>query len=336
MKKHASYLILAGAAVLGLTLFLDGEACSPRRRFLARTAAMHPVVAQPVAQKQPETKGEEGPTDPARKAIMANVRAFADGFNKRDVKSLLKLFADDCVLTESDGSTVRGLKELEAELKESFENEPDAKISVRVESLQIVSPDVVIEEGKTEYYPDGKTLTAETDYQAIHVKKGDRWLMSRVRSYNRVVLHPYDQLRELEWLVGDWVDESPDAVVESTYRWDKDKAYLLNDFTVSVRGKKVFSGTQRIGRDPLTKQIKAWAFESDGGYAESLWSSVDDDTWVMKAKGVRSDGKVVTVTNQITQITKDRFRFDSADRVVGDERMPDLSIVVVRKPPPAK
>jgi hypothetical protein len=120
-------------------------------------------------------------------------------------------------------------------------------------------------------------------------------------SFNRVVLSPYDSLRELEWLIGDWVNEDEDSVVESSYRWDTNKAFLLNDFSIRVKGKKVLTGTQRIGRDPLTKQIKAWVFDSEGGNAESLWSSLDDG-WIMKAKGVRSDGKVVTVTNQLTEM----------------------------------
>jgi hypothetical protein len=56
----------------------------------------------------------------------------------------------------------------------------------------------------------------------------------------------------------------------------------------------------------------------------------------MKAKGVRSDGKVVTVTNQMMQLANDRFRFEAADRMVGDERMPNVAFISVRRPPEAK
>ena len=51
------------------------------------------------------------------------------------------------------------------------------------------------------------------------------------------------------------------------------------------------------------------------------------------AEGVRADGVVVTTTNELTQLGKDRARFDSVDRIVGDERMPPFSAVTVRKPP---
>jgi len=329
MKRRVSFFVLA-SAVLGAVLYLGG----PFWRSDPRQAAG--AAAQPAQQKQPaKAASADAAADKAREAVLINVRSFVDGYNRHDVTSLLNLFADDCVLTEHDGTTVRGLKELEEELKEAFEADPKARLSVSVDSLQMVTPDVIIEEGKTTFYPDGKTLTAETDYQATHVKKGDRWLMTRVRSFNRVVLSPYDQLRELDWLVGDWVDEGADSVVESSYRWDANKAFLLNDFSVRVNGQKVLTGTQRIGRDPLSKQIKAWVFDSEGGYAESLWADAEDG-WIMKAQGVRADGKVVTVTNRLIPLGKDRFRFESADRMVGDEQMPNLSVVVVRRPPQAK
>ena len=72
-----------------------------------------------------------------------------------------------------------------------------------------------------------------------------------------------------------------------------------------------------------------------GGVARAYPVSLDD-AWVIKSKGVRTDGKVVTVTNQLTQLSKDRFRFDAADRIVGDERLPNVSVISVRRPPSAK
>jgi uncharacterized protein (TIGR02246 family) len=321
MKRRASFYFVAAALSFGAIALLFGN--SPRSR----------IAAQPGT---PTSSGAKTPTDPkaeaAKAAVMANIKEFTRAYNQRDVATLLKLFTSDCELNEADGTTIRGLKELEEGLKDSFDDEPEARISVSVESLRLLSPDVIIEEGKTEFYPDGKTLTAETDYHATHVKKGDRWLMSHVRSFNRVILSPYDQLRQLEWLIGDWVDESPDSVVETSYRWDANKAFLLQDFTVRVEGQTALTGTQRIGRDPLTKQIKAWVFDSGGGYSENLWTPVDD-TWVIKGTGVRADGKVVTMTNQITQLGKDRMKFESIDRIVGDERFPGFTAITVRKPP---
>src|SRR5262245_17822556 len=324
MSHRGTYIVLAAVLLLGSTLYLNGAGNSRRS----------PPEAQP-AKQGPEDRRTMPPDDSeASKAVLANVRTFTEAFNKRDVKTLLKLFTEDCELTEADGTTVNGLKELEKELKEIFEDDPEGRISVSVDSLKMVTPDVVIEEGKTIFFPDGKIATAETDYQATHIEKGDRWLMNRVRSFNRVVLSPYDQLRDLEWLIGEWVDEGADSLVEATYRWAPNKVFILQDFKVRVNGENVLTGTQRIGWDPLSKQIKAWVFDSEGGYAESLWSEVDD-TWVIKVSGVRTDGRVVTMTNQLAPLGKDRMVMASVDRIVAGERMPNFTTVVVRKPPPA-
>jgi uncharacterized protein (TIGR02246 family) len=273
--------------------------------------------------------------DSVRKAILANVRSYMEAFNRQDVQGVSRLFSEDCDVTESDGTQVHGRKQLEEELKDTFASDPKARISVAVESLTLITPNVAIEAGETEYYPDGKTLTAEADYQVTHVKTGTRWLMRDARVFNRKVLNPYDQLRDLEWLVGEWVDEGNDAVIESRYRWAANKAFLLQDFTVRINGQKALTGTQRIGWDPLSKQIKAWIFDSEGGYGESLWSNVDD-SWIIEVKGVRSDGKIVTATNQIEQLARDRFRYESVDRIVGEERLPNFKAIVVRKAPAAK
>lgn len=293
-----------------------------------------PDVALALAQDTPKDSKKDN-QDAANKAILANVKTFTDAFNKKDAKAILALFTEDCELAEVDGTVTHGLKELEEELKDDFATEPKAQISVSVDSLRLITPDVAIEDGKTTFYPDGKTLTAETEYQATHVKKGDRWLMAQVRSFNRTILSPYDSLRDLEWLVGEWIDESPDSLVESTYRWDEKKSFLLQDFTIRVKGKNVLKGTQRIGWDPLTKQIKAWVFDSEGGQAETSWTPVDG-SWVIKGKGVRFDGTVVSYTSQLTQLTKERLKLETLDRIVGDERMPAVVMFAVRRPPPVQ
>src|SRR5262249_28013569 len=169
-----------GVLLLGSTLYLSGAGNSRRS----------PPEAQPAKQGPPDKKPMPPDDSEASKAVLANVRTFTEAFNKRDVKTLLKLFTDDCELTEADGTTLNGIKKLKKESKEIFEDDPEGRISVSVASLRMITPDVVLEEGKTVYFPDGKTATAETDYQATHIKKGDRWLMNRGRSFNRVVLSP--------------------------------------------------------------------------------------------------------------------------------------------------
>ena len=295
------------------------------------------VAAQnvPAAQQPLPNVGKQAKTDGVEKAILDTANLYTEAFNRHDAKAIAALCTEDCEFIDRDGSMMRGHEEIEQEFKSTFAENPKARISLSLDSLRMLTPDVAIEQGTTVHFPDGKTATVETKYEVTHVRKNNRWLMAHGRSYDAEILTPYEYLRDLEWLVGNWVDESPDSVVEASYRWTDNKAFLLQEFTVRVQGKKVITGSQRIGWDPLAKHIKGWVFDSEGGYAENHWTSVDD-AWVIKAKGVRSDGKIVTATNQLTRTGADRMAFQSVDRIVGEERMPNLAVTVVRKAPQPK
>ena len=142
-----------------------------------------------------------------------------------------------------------------------------------------------------------------------------------------------ERLKEIEWLVGDWVEETPDAVVTTSVAWADNNNFLLRSFDVRVKGKPALTGTQRIGWDPLTRQIKSWVFDSHGGYGEGLWTRAGNQ-WVIKATGVRPDGRTATATQVLTFVNKDTLRWKSIDRTLGDEIVQEIDeIVMVRKPP---
>ena len=83
-------------------------------------------------------------------------------------------------------------------------------------------------------------------------------------------------------------------------RLGRPQNFLLRSFDVRVKGKPALTGTQRIGWDPLTKQIKSWVFDSTGGYGEGLWMR-QGDQWVIKATGVRPSGRTTTATQVLSR-----------------------------------
>jgi uncharacterized protein (TIGR02246 family) len=320
--------VIIALGLIGLTLgggYLVAQARSRAFEALA--------IAE--AQQQPGKVDQIDKSAKVSEDILANAKQYVEAYNRQDVKGILALCTEDCVFTDKDGNVIRGQKELEKEFKEDFEDNPKARISLKLDSIRMLTPDVALEQGKMVYFPDGQIATVETKYEVTHVKKGNRWLMAMGRSYDVDVLTPYEYLRDLDWLIGDWIDEGADSVVEISYRWTDNKAFLLQEFTVRANGKKVLNGSQRIGWDPLSKQIKAWIFDSEGGHGESYWSNVDD-SWVIQMRAVRLDGKVATATNRITRIGTDRMAYQSVDRIVGEEAQPNLAVTIVRKPPESK
>ncbi|MCI0740396.1 MAG: SgcJ/EcaC family oxidoreductase [Gemmataceae bacterium] len=316
MRLQRWCLILLGGTLFSLAVIRWGA---------AEPSPQDPALKPEIAQK----------ADPEREAILENAKAFMEAYNRQDVKALMPLFTKDCEITELDGTVLRGRKEIEEALTDFFKENPQARISLSLDTVRRLNDTAAIEDGTSVFFPDGKTATTQSHYQVVHIKQDGRWLMANARTYNQESLTPYEHLRDLEWLIGDWIDESPDAIVETSYRWAENKTFLLQEFTVRVKGRSTLKGSARIGWDPLAKHIRSWIFDSEGGFGEGHWSLVDD-TWVIKAKGVSDDGKVVTTTNHLTQVSRDRMNFVSVDRIVGDERIPGLAAAVVRKPPQPK
>ena len=136
--------------------------------------------------------------------------------------------------------------------------------------------------------------------------------------------------------MGDWVEEGGDSIVATSCRWDESKNYLLTDYTVKVAGQTTMNGTQRIGWDPLTRQIKTWTFDSDGGYGEGYWHR-DGDRWLVKLHGVSADGRTGSATQIHTRLNDHSRTWSAVDRLLGGESLPDIEeITVVRAAPKPK
>jgi hypothetical protein len=165
------------------------------------------------------------------------------------------------------------------------------------------------------------------------VKQDGTWRCACVREGHDHSLSPHERLKPLEWLAGDWVDESGDAVVHAHADWSKDKNFLLREFTVHVRGNPEMSVTERIGWDPLTRQIKSWVFDSEGGHGEGLWAR-EADRWVIRSTGVTPEGRVAAATHVITRKNDHEYRWASLDRIIAGHLVPGKEeYVMVRRPP---
>jgi uncharacterized protein (TIGR02246 family) len=293
------------------------------------------TVAAQKTSKPTAIATQDAKPDPQQEEILKRAKLFLEAFNKRDAKALAKLFTEQAELEERDGSVLRGRKEIEESFASTFKENPKARISLAVDSLRRVAPTVAIEEGRLTGFPDGKTAAFQSSYQVVHVRTATGWLMAHVRTLSTEPLSHHMRLKELEWMIGHWVDEAEGSVTETTCEWSPDKNFLLRKFTIKLEGKPVMNGVQRVGWDPLTKQFKSWVFDSEGGYAEGLWSRIGNN-WVVKARGVRQDGTVVTATNQFTYLGKDRMQWVSVHRMAGNEQLPDVAVTIVRQPPKPK
>jgi uncharacterized protein (TIGR02246 family) len=268
----------------------------------------------------------------AEQQIRQAAIAFVELYNAHKPGELAALFTADARMAYADGTEVNGREEIQQSFEEAFKDSPKVAVSVVVDSIRFLTPDVAVEEGATSLFPDGETLTSRGRYTVVHLKKDGRWLMQAVRVHEDEVLSAYGQLQALEWLVGEWVDEGREEVVEATFRWDENKSFLLEDFRIVRAGSVVLKGTQRIGWDPQRKQIRSWIFDSEGGFGEVVWTP-SGDGWICKASGVAADGTTASATRRLERAAEDRVIWTSTDRLAGGEELPALAVTMVRKAP---
>ncbi len=288
------------------------------------------------AESQPttaETK-RQGPSS-AETALRAVDEAFVRDYNKGDSKALAAYFTEDAEVIAADGERLQGRNLIEQRFVETFETSPGVKIALEIEGIRFLNPDTAKEEGRTLMTP-AKGAPVYRIYTVLFVKRDARWLISSIREEADPLVRPHERLKDLEWMIGEWIDEGIDSEVRVDCRWSDDTNYLIRTFTVKRQGKPVMTVSQRIGWDPLARQIRSWEFDSEGGFGEGRWSR-DGDRWIIKHTGVRPEGTTASSTNTMWRERPDLVRWTSTDRILGDEPVPnEETYVLVRVPPPPR
>jgi len=265
--------------------------------------------------------------------IRSNVEAFVKAFNAGDAKAVGGLFVPEAQLVDEEGNTTQGREAIEKAFAGILAEKPQPQMAVEIESIRFIGSALAVETGVSKVTHKAGEAADVDRYTAIHIKLRDgRWMMGFVRDTPGTELTNSERLKPLEWLVGDWIDESHESVVLTSYKWATNKNYILGEIKVRMRGRDAMDISQRIGWDPLTKRIKSWQFDTEGGHGESVWI-FNGDHWVVKATGVRRDGITSSATNLIAPTSKDSYTWRSTDHVVGTEIVPPTEVKIVRRPP---
>jgi uncharacterized protein (TIGR02246 family) len=272
------------------------------------------------------------PANNDESTIKKAVAAYVEAFNKHDAKTLAAQWSPEAVyINRITGEEVVGQNAIAEQFTAIFQQSPNLKIDVATESIQFVSPNVAVEHGSAKLI-DTTGDPEQLDYTAVYVKRDGKWLLDRVTDKSpEVAPSHYEQLKELEWMVGRWVDNADDARIETDCNWTKNRNFLTRSFSVTVGDRIDMSGMQIIGWDPAAKQIRSWTFDSDGGFAEAKWTR-NKDRWYVHNKGVLADGKKVAAVNVMKKIDQDSFSWQTTERTVGSELLPNTDeITIVRQ-----
>ena len=265
--------------------------------------------------------------------IRANAAKYVELYNRRDSKSMAAMWSPDAVyINDETGEKAVGLEAIAKQLDYEFAGAEDAKLSINIESVDFVSPNVAIEKGTAEV-KYGKLPTEKSDYTAVHVKRDGKWLLDRVSEIEEPTPPPsnYEHLKDIEWMIGSWVDEDDKVKIQTDCEWTKNRNFMTRSYAVVIGDKVNTSGMQIIGWDPIAKQIRSWAFDSNGGYSEGKWKQ-KGKSWIVQQTGVLSDGGKTTATHIFKPVDDDSFTFKAIDRTVDGDLQPNIDeVLIVRK-----
>jgi uncharacterized protein (TIGR02246 family) len=267
-------------------------------------------------------------------AIRENARKYVETFNARDAKKLAAFWSPEAVyMNPLSGEEVTGRAEIEKQFAGIFAESKDAKLEVTVDSVEFVSPNVAIERGTARVIRP-KEEPEVSNYSAVDVKREGQWLLDRVTEADKPAAAPsnYDHLKELEWMIGSWIDQDENATIQTDCEWTKNRNFMTRAFAVVIGDEVNSSGMQIIGWDPATKQIRSWVFDSDGGFSEGKWSR-KGDRWYIRQAGTLPDGGKSSALNIMTRVDDNSFTWQSINREVDGDVLPNVAEVrVVRKP----
>ena len=316
----------------GMGRCFAGDVVSIRRIYglsLAAALAVGPLCGMGIVYGQAVADAPAG----VDKAILAESERTVKAFNGGDAAALAGLFSPTGELVDENGNVFSGTEAIAELFTKFFEKFPKAVLELNVTSTRPLGSDIAIEEGVRRITADEGASVAQVRYIVVREKAGDRWPIVSYREFaDDPAPTPHEMLAGLEWMVGEWIDESPEGFTSIAIRWSDDGNFLLGDYSVSVGGEKVAASTQRIGWDPIEGHLRSWTFDSDGGFSEGQWLAGDDE-WIVRSEATMPDGTRGSATMSVKLQDADHFVIESTDRVVGGAEEPDFKLVVARKPP---
>lgn len=269
------------------------------------------------------------------KPFWESAQKFVDAYAARDAKAIGELFTEDAEFFDEYGELTTGRDAIVDLFQSVFDEAPEARLDeINLQKVRYVAPNVAIEEGLVVATPMPGAASQLSRYIAVHVREDDEiWRIDTLKDYRQEGLGRQEQLQRLAWLVGDWVSEDSDSVVETRCGWSEDGNFLLREFTVHIAGRDVMTGVQRIGWDPVRKELRSWMFDSEGGFSQGTWKQAGP-RWIVVANGVTAEGETANGTAVYNIIDSEMFTWQYQNMVIGSEFIADIDpIMMIRQPP---
>jgi len=324
-------------------------------------------LSAPAACGQPAAAPAPGRPSPAvadEQAIRAASQAYIQALKRGDGPALAEMWTADGDIVDGQGNVLKG-REILAQTKLPAAGEPQPEFRFGATQVRLIGAGVALEDGTVEVILPGSQQASEGRFSAVWVNREGAWRLASLREWQLDRSRGPELLQSLEWMVGDWnvIDHAqgdgpahtpqpavagqtagagaPPAAtrMEISVRWNPQRTYLVRDLKifppVSPEGtpatEPVGIVSQRIGWDPLSKQIHSWAFSADGGHGEAVWTQ-EDGSWVARSTSVHPDGRLTSSMNIYTYDGRDECTWQSFQTHAGGDLVAPITMTMVRTP----
>jgi uncharacterized protein (TIGR02246 family) len=286
-----------------------------------------------------ETPGDEsapGAVDPsnaldaATAEIRKAVEAYVAAFNSGDAKALSEMWTSEGVYTvRSSGERFVGRDAISKQFEPVLgDQQTSPKLAVESSSIEFVSPRVALERG-TAIVTRGENDVSESQYTVVYVKDNDKWLIDRITE-DELLITPshYQQLRGLEWMIGQWIDAGEGVTVEMDCNWTANQNFISRRYSVKADGFDS-SGLQIIGWDAKENTIRSWLFDSDGGFISGTWTE-REGSWIVQSVTTLADGSSGSFTSIFKPQDDGTYTWRKINRVVDGKLLPNIDEIIVQ------
>ena len=292
-------------------------------------------------------------------AIRAAARSYQQALDRGDGTALAALWTPDGDIVDDEGRVLNG-REAVSGITPAGADSPRPAVRIEETTLRLLTADAALEDGTVTVTPPGATAPLKGWFSATWVRHDGAWKLAGLRESRISAPQSSTQLADLEWMVGDWtvVEDHPDREpvagglpltpsgrppIEVSVRWNATRTFLIRDMKITGDAAAIPSAddagdglpamhiTQRIGWDPLSRQIVSWSFGSDGSHGEATWTR-DDGTWIARTMAVLPDGTQTTSLNIYAYDGANRCTWRSVPTHVGGEHAPHVTMTMIRKP----
>ncbi len=273
---------------------------------------------------------ERAPGD--ERLIRQTLDSYVSAFNKNDPASLSNLWAEEAQYEDETGEVYKGRKQIREAFKQFFAENKGISLKISVSKVDINAPTEAIVVGTSVVSLPGEE-GSEAGFAAQMVKKIDKWLLAGVGE--TADSSSYEHLKDLEWLIGEWVDEKSADIADIVSDWTGDKNFIQIGYAIDTDEVGV-EGTLIIGWDPVGKKLKSWIFDSNVGVAEGVWSRAGSK-WTVKISRALGASEMATQTDVYERVNNNTFIWSSIDRTENGKKLPDVKgVKIVRKQPKNK